>query len=73
MTDSTSRGMPADRPDLDLAFFNLIACAGVHKSCAALLAELRRLYAAAGEPIPFPLFEFTSAAVRATPRQGSLP
>ena len=38
--------------DLDLALWNVKKCASVEKHCAALLAELQRLYTAAGEPIP---------------------
>lgn len=38
--------------DLDLALHHVVCCAVIAKPCAVLLDELRRLYAAAGEPIP---------------------
>jgi hypothetical protein len=49
--------MPIDlrEPDLDLALHHVIRCALEDKPCAALLDELRRLYAAAGEPLPYQL------------------
>jgi hypothetical protein len=47
--------MPTDNLDLDLALYHVVRCAADGKPCAALLAELRRLYAAAGEPLPKPI------------------
>lgn len=41
-----------DTPDLDLAFYHLQHCTQVGKHCQALMQELRRLYRAAGEPVP---------------------
>ena len=45
----------SDNLDLDLALYHVVRCAADGKPCAALLAELRRLYAAAGEPLPNPI------------------
>lgn len=37
---------------LSLALYHVVRCASTGKACGALLDELRRLYTAAGEPIP---------------------
>ena len=37
---------------IEKAIWNVVQCANVGKDCAALLAELVRLYEKAGEPLP---------------------